>query len=654
MQIIINRLDITAFKGIKSLSLFFDGKDAEIMGRNGSGKTSVYDAFLWLLFGKDSNGAAKFDVRPLNEDGAFKTGVDTEVECELMVDGKRTILKRVLHEKYKTLPNTYSPIYTGTETLCWIDDVPVKLEKEFQPYVASIVGDEETFKLLAIHGYFLRLPWEQRRKYLVNAAGGNAEDEILRKPEFASVPEILQGKSVEEARKRLKDQKKRLSEENDSIPNRIDELHRALPDVTAAQAEAAKAAIELLDVEISQINGQISGGMEVFEKARALMDAERRVTARMEARLIELRKPAKDAQRECEEALENARSRYASQQREYERMSADAASIKTSIAHLQESRESKLAAWHATNDEEYTPPAVTTVCAYCGQPLPEHKIQEMLDNAHSEWERKKTSRLDEISAEGRTTANRIEHLQAELKGIQESLDRKYTFLEESRQRVSELESRQIELGKQPVDIEPTDDAEYMACMNDLKEIRRQMKATGDGSMRAELEKQRKEKQEQQAEHRSILAKYETGLTMLNRITALLDQKKKIGADMARVEGELEMLSQFNTACCFAMEDSINKMFGLIRWKLFDYLKDGTVKDCCTATVYGIPFDTGLNHAAQINAGIETIRVLSRSLGVSVPCFVDNAEAVNTMEYTGGQMIKLIVSKDEQIVMIKEG
>lgn len=652
MQIKILRLDIAAFKGIKSLTLLLDGKDAEIRGRNGSGKTSIYDAFLWLLFGKDSTGATKFDIRPLNEDGSVKIGVDTEVECEMLSDGKTVKLKRALHEKYRTLPGSTDPIYAGVETLCWIDDVPVKLEKEYQPFVAGIVGDEETFRLLAIHGAFLRLPWEQRRKYLVDAAGGSAEQEILSRPEFSGVPDVLQGKTADEARKRLREQSKRIAEDIRAIPNRIDELRRALPDITEEKAHIAREKIASLDDEIAKINDQMAGGMEAFRQARALMDEERRLTAKLEARKIAFYKPFTIAKRECEEALENAKSRFMSQQREYERMTADAESIKTSIEHLQASRELKLAQYHNVNDLAYTPPDVNTVCVYCGQPLPESKVQEMLDTHREEWMQRKTAKLDEIAADGKTTADRIAHLQAELKGIQESLDRKFVFLTESQTRIKDLDAQLQELSK-PVTADIHTDPEYIALENDLIALQERIQQQGSSDDRSNLIGLREEKTKEQARYRECMAQFEAGKGMQARIDELIERQKTLGADAAKVEGDLDLLSRFNTACCTAMEDEINGMFSLIRWKLFEYQKNGEVKDCCIATVFGVPFDTGLNHAAQINAGIETIRVLSRKFGASVPCFVDNAEAVNVLEYTGGQMIKLIVSTDDQITLTKE-
>ena len=49
-------LAIDNFKGYQHLAMGFQGRCASIYGDNGTGKTTIYDAFTWLLFGKDSRG----------------------------------------------------------------------------------------------------------------------------------------------------------------------------------------------------------------------------------------------------------------------------------------------------------------------------------------------------------------------------------------------------------------------------------------------------------------------------------------------------------------------------------------------------------------------------------------------------------------------
>lgn len=61
-------MHIQNFKGCKDRKIEF-GDKTRIFGANATGKTTVFDSFTWLLFGKDSLGSTDFDVRPLDADG---------------------------------------------------------------------------------------------------------------------------------------------------------------------------------------------------------------------------------------------------------------------------------------------------------------------------------------------------------------------------------------------------------------------------------------------------------------------------------------------------------------------------------------------------------------------------------------------------------
>ena len=51
-EIRIKELKIKNFKGIKNKSFEFDNLSVNIFGDNATGKTTIVDAFLWLLFNK--------------------------------------------------------------------------------------------------------------------------------------------------------------------------------------------------------------------------------------------------------------------------------------------------------------------------------------------------------------------------------------------------------------------------------------------------------------------------------------------------------------------------------------------------------------------------------------------------------------------------
>ena len=651
MEIKILSLKIEAFKGIKSLRLDLGGHSADLYGRNSTGKTSVYDAYLWLLFGKDSQGSAKFDVKPLNEDGTPRTGTDTEVEALLLVDGKEVLLRRVLHEIWKPTPGAAEPVYSRDETLCFIDDVPVKLEKEYQPFIASLIGDVEQFKLLSIHGHFMELPWERRRRYLVDAAGGSADEEILAQPEFASVPEILQGKTAEEAKKRLRDQLKRVKTELDAIPARLDELQKAFDPVTAEQVAETDAAIARCKEEMDRVNKELDGTEDVFARVAQLTDEIRRLNAKIERRKAELDAPIIAQQQELRRRLDNARLRRDSLKREAQRLEEDISSIDQDISRLQKKREALLIDWRRIDEEQFVPGEVSTVCPYCGQPLPQEKIQESRAIQEKAFHSSKETRLADVEVQGRTSADRILTLQSERKGVTESLERKQFFIQEVEADIEALEAQ--DAAPKPAHYCYEQDEIYMGAMEKLEAYRAEAERPASNAARDALLERRNAITDKIADLQRVYIRRDQAAAMEKRIRQLEDRRSELGAQVVEINGQITLLGDFTTAGCTVMESRINSLFHNIQWQLFEYLKDGTVKDCCNATLNGVDYSTNLNNGARINAGIEIIRVLSHSLGVTVPCFVDNAEAVNDLAYAAGQMIRLRVSEDYQLTITME-
>ena len=55
MKITIKSIHIENFKGINMLDVNFSVK-TKISGQNAVGKTTIFDAFTWLLFNKNSSG----------------------------------------------------------------------------------------------------------------------------------------------------------------------------------------------------------------------------------------------------------------------------------------------------------------------------------------------------------------------------------------------------------------------------------------------------------------------------------------------------------------------------------------------------------------------------------------------------------------------
>src|SRR4030043_57510 len=184
------RLRIQNFKGIINFEYTFDPEQTtSIFGDNGTGKSTTMDAWLWLLFGKDSSGKSDtsfaiktiltesvksqmilMNMETLIEDlniGDVIPRIDHIVEADLLINDKTVVkLTRNFKEKWGTKRGDIISTFSGHETIYHVDDVP-KSKKEYDSIISDMI-DEETFKLLTNPMHFNSLPWEKRRDVLIS------------------------------------------------------------------------------------------------------------------------------------------------------------------------------------------------------------------------------------------------------------------------------------------------------------------------------------------------------------------------------------------------------------------------------------------------------------------------------------------------------
>ncbi len=650
MKVVINHLSINNFKGIKNLDLPFEGRSATVAGRNATGKTSVYDAFLWLLFGKDSSGASRFDVKPLDAAGERITGLTTEVEARLTIDGKPVTLKRALIEKWRKVAGSPDPIYDRDETAAWIDEVPVKLEKEYQPYIQQICGDEETFKQLTVHGAFMQLPWEQRRKMLLEASGKDVDSVILARPEFAGVPSLLNGKSPEDTKKRLKEQQKRFNDELKLLPARIDEQRLTRPSITQAELDEADKNIARLQQEVDFLDAQMAGSELAYKKAGELITKQREISQQLSDRQADLRLQHRQIVSDLSMAVSTLEGGLTLKRRLLDGMIDNINRAQQQVILKTEEKDALLAQWEAVNSTQYIPPELDGTCPTCSQPYPAFHLEQIRAGHKAAFDDEQEAKLARINERGKTIADQIQLKQSEIKKYQADaaeLKAEIASLEE------QLANAKQKAANAPPPPNPEDDPTCRGLQVQLDDIKAALDTQASDEGREAYQAMRKGLQEEIKDWSAKLGQQALMELVDQRIAELETQKRDIGQKLALIDRDLDLLAAYVSARCEAMEGSINAMFDTIRWRLFELQKNGEYADVCRATVNGVSYESTLNNAARINAGIEIIRVLSKAKGTSVPCFIDNVEAVNRVAQTGGQMILLRVTEDPVLTLTKE-
>ena len=284
-EIILRRLSLLNFKGIRKLEINFDEHETNIYGANGSGKTTIFDAFRWLLFGKDGNDRKDFNIKTLDKSGRVIERLPHEVEAAIEVAGEEITLKKCFTEKWQKKRGSAVETFNGHMVECFYNEVPCSVT-EYERKISAIC-DEQVFKLITNPLYFTAQRKDFQRGMLISMAGEISNDDIVAEnPELADLVAALSGKTLEEYKREIANKKRRIKEGIDTIPARIDERKREIP----VEADWAALEVEITDHQsrIEELDKQIADRSRAYneitkvrqELARRLSERKSSLTAR--------------------------------------------------------------------------------------------------------------------------------------------------------------------------------------------------------------------------------------------------------------------------------------------------------------------------------------------------------------------------------------
>ena len=139
------KMKLENFQGVKELELDPRGESCAIYGDNGTGKSTVYNAFTWLMYGKPSTQEKNYTPKTT---GSHNLHHSVEMTVEL-ADGSEMVLKKDFHEVYKTMKGNPQPLLSGHTTDYSVDGVPVN-ESQFKKTLLEIYQNEDLAKMLTM------------------------------------------------------------------------------------------------------------------------------------------------------------------------------------------------------------------------------------------------------------------------------------------------------------------------------------------------------------------------------------------------------------------------------------------------------------------------------------------------------------------------
>lgn len=658
--IIIKSIHLTNFKGVRDLSIDFNDMVTNIYGRNGSGKTTVFDAFTWLLFGKDSNNSKQFDLKTLDADGKIIPQIPHEVSAVLVVNDERITLTRRFTEKWVKRAGKVDREFDGNKEERFFNDVPMS-KSDYEAHIAEICR-EDIFKLITSPTFFTSQSYQLQKATLHEMAGNVTDAEVAAgNADFEALLDIISGKSLEDFKKEIASKKSHINAELIDLPGHIDEKQRDIAkyeaeDWAAIDAELDEKRKTLHNIE-QQIFDRTAAQKAKTEEARRIFDEQQRLQKEVFKREQEI---TNEVMRDFF-AAQNKRTELQLEINRLKTRSADAQhTVNNYTREVQECAKLRLRmldeyASYAKKqkeilDEQFHIDEMQFVCPTCHRPLEIADIEEKEAQMLQNFEEERCNRLERVA----------DAIARNLRAGQDNNTRKEDYLkkiEDAKKQIAEYQKRIAEIeasADYTAKLEQPDASEAIAADARLKVLHAEIAKLADSTSGAEEDDDLTELQDG-------YKMLQTAITELcvaqshrkkveedkQRVAELEKQMQMLNIELAELEQREFVIAEFSKARSAAIEARINGMFEHVRFRWLKVAINGAENETCEATINGVPY-ASLNHAGQIIAGLDIINAICKWQNICAPIFIDNAESINDLIPMDSQIVNLIVSRDAQL------
>lgn len=640
MEIKIFSLKLKNFKGIKELKIDFNCQNTNIYGANATGKTTVFDAFKWLFFDKDSNDRKDFNIKTLDNNNNPIHFLEHEVEAILVIDGVDMTFKKVLQEKWVKKRGESDREFSGHETNYWIDEVPVK-KKDYEEKINSLIP-ESLFKLITDPAYFNnQLKWTERRELLINISGTNiSDDEILdSKEEFKILKDNLEGRSTDDYKKVVQAKIKDLNKEKETIPVRIDELTNTLiteHDIDYKKIEEEK---ENYNKQINNIELEMT---DIQTKAKENMKmADQLAITKKELADFKLKKETEYSQRYSTDLINLQNEKKVIENTIRLKQEEDSDRL-LKIQSDQKRKEELYKKWDEVSKTTLEFDPNSFICPTCKREYETDKKEEIKKQFEDNLNIHKKSEQEAINREGQAINIRLDENTKAREKIQQELPRLNNKLEEINNKIAEIEKAK----ETDNSFDVTSLPEYSNKIKEIEELEEKVKNLTNGDISC-LQNKKAEITEEINKLNKTLNERETQEKTKQRIAELQASEEDIANKIQELEGQQYALEEFTKTKVELLENAINSKFELVKFRLFDTQINGGLIECCDTLVNGVPY-ADVNNAHKILAGLDIINTLIKFYNTSAPIFIDNRESINEIDYMDTQIISLVVTTDPKL------
>lgn len=633
------KLTLENFKGHGLRVVEFSPTVTRVYGANGTGKTSLFDSFCWLLWAKDSDdrtqsGNVSFYPFDPDKQGEVLHNVVVKVEAVVEIDGAQHVLCRTMQEKWTTPNGTELPRFTGNETKLYIDGLAVKAN-QFDAFVKENINPE-MFKLTSNPWYFPTLHWKEQRRILMELVGDISNDDVLAAD--ASLEPLrneLASRKPEDCKKLWQQQQKAAVKDLEKTVLLINENRKHLPQIeneadVKAELEAQRLVLMKPLEKAMQEKADILSGTAISKKqaeAKVLESKLDIIRAEQREKIAAVRKPFD----EQIAALEAEAKTAAETVKPYRQT---VVNLDNAIRENEEKLKVLQDSWQAVDAEEFN-----DVCPCCHRPYPPEQIADQ----RAAFNRSKAERLEKIEADGNALFDKNEENKAQRDAAMKEVQRLSKLDLEMPDKRSEIMKQREEAVQALPPMENRQD--WFEASEDLKRINHEIEELHiDVKLKLmDAEKAIESAQKPIGDIDVRLAEIKAAEATRALITDYTKQQQTLREQHDELALKLSLIKKFDEIKAVMTTEKVKAILPGMDFKLFNYNNTNEgYTETCELVKDGKPY-ANLSNGEKIAVGCELIAAISKHYGVSNPVWIDNAEATTKHLETNGQAILLRVS-----------
>lgn len=629
MKIEIKSMTLQNFKKVRSQEIGFS-HNMVISGANKVGKTTIYDAYLWAIFGLISK--KNTIVQPLDINNNVIHHLETSVTVVLNYNDEREVkVQRILSENWKNKGTADEKLQSTTQERL-INDVPLS-QKDFNAKLEELCPLNKWLVLSNIN-IFMSYKVDDRRKILMSLAGKINKEELMKPYPIVYKGVIEEKKELSDMLTQQKATKKKAEEELNLIPAKVQaqEALRVDADFAALKAQKAK-----IDADIAVIDAALEGTTEKDPAMEAYINK----LQKHNIKVANAQKIWQDAKIKAIDELTKKISTVSTAITNAE--STQTTNIETNkknkiiLADVVIKFNDKVKEWNNVNEKEFSYQQ-TDVCPVCGRLYTEEMKAREYENAVAEFNKNKSDILTKLQNEAAqikqqmtvlkgniNTYEQITKAQDEdnVKKVQSEYEKLINERTEKQNQTWEAAAEKAILDKKLADIEASKPVVKVdATMEENKEKKKTLVSQRDELVNKIADEETNKR-------------IDTEKEKLNNRSVELSQ---IIADCGEV---INQIKAYKKAKINLVEQKVNSYFSIIRWKFYEQNKtNDDEKEICTAIDKdGIDYDN-TNDGTIIDMGVDIISGISKASNIFVPLFVDRKESAEHIVPVEQQIIYL--------------